>query len=214
MSNPPAPGSFDFDRVYYRVIGTRDGYIYNSGEPEIIAGGAGLVTYRRPYFEFDDLEGIGSWLYLGEQIRRIRVPRDAAVVVNQPMSQGGCYRWSADRIELLDVIDRAALIREMVEADAAPHNLHFSGEELPAGLRLPRRVGCLAFVGCLSCAPLELPREVFWLRVEDSALRIGRYPETLEMLDAVDSLFEDVDGPPAASGPTRVERCTFVRRPR
>lgn len=58
-----APESFDHERIYYRVVGDDKGYVYNHGEPAIIADGRGLVTAKEPYFEFDPLERVGRWFF-------------------------------------------------------------------------------------------------------------------------------------------------------
>lgn len=213
MTSDDIDHDFDFDRVYYRVIGTRPGYMYNQGEPEQIADGAGLVTHDRPYFEFESLAGVGTWMHLGARIRRLRIPRDAVVVRNRPYSQGGCYAWSADRVELLDTLDHAALIREMVDTGTEPHALDLEDLEIPADFRLPIAVGLLFIRDCLACEPLTLPERAYRLDIRDSALRVARFPTELEHFDAHDSLFEDVDGPPPARW-SHVERCTFVRRTR
>lgn len=204
--------SFDFDRAYYRVIGTRDGYIYNAGEDAVIASESGLVTHARPYFEFEDLKGVGSWLHLGDRVRRLRVPRGATVVINRPFSQGGCYTWSADRVELLDVLDRTALIQEMAEAGAEPSCLFLHEYEFPAGFRFPARVGTLILRGCLACEPLEFPASVFRLAIWGSLVRGGRFPREIELFEAIDSDFEDLEPPALDPSRVHVDGCTFMRR--
>lgn len=205
--------TFDFDRIYYRVLGTRPGYIYNQDEPTIVAAGQGLVTAARPIFEFDDLDDVGRWLFLGDRVRRLRVPREATVVRNRPMSQGGCYTWSADRIELLEIVDIAGLMQEYRAAEVEPWVLHIAAYEFPEGFRFPASVRRLIFTGCLACAPLGLPAAVEQLSVWGSALRIEALPPTLGSFEARDSLFEGLAGPPSSAASVDVEGCVFVPAP-
>ena len=206
--------TFDFDRTYYRVLGTRPGYIYNQDEPTIVATAQGLVTDARPIFEFDDLDDVGRWLFLGDRVRRLRVPREAMVVRNRPMSQGGCHTWSADRIELLEIVDIAGLMQEYRAAEVEPWVLHLDAYEFPAGFRFPTGVDFLLLEGCLACAPLELPARLERLSVSGSALRIDALPPTLAAFEARDSLFEGLAGPPSAAARVHVGRCVFVPTPR
>lgn len=126
---------FDFDALYYRVLGKDDGYIFRAGEPEAIA--ADPPAHERPYYEFDDLESLGSWLFLGDRVLVLRVPRGARVEENRPMSQGGCMKYSASRIERVGVLSLAELMRTYDAAGVRPRGLHLARQRLGDDLRLP-----------------------------------------------------------------------------
>lgn len=129
---------FDHDARYYRILGSGDGYIYRTDEPEQILTGA--VAHDHPYYEFDDLASIGSWLFLGDRVLVLKVPRDALVEHNTPMSQGGCMAYSASRIEPLAIISFAELMQTYDAADHRPGSLHLARQTLADDLlKLPAR---------------------------------------------------------------------------
>lgn len=200
---------FDHDGVYYRAVGegVKD-YGYRAGEPERMATGRGLVRAESPYFEFDPADRIGARLYLGRQVRRLRVPPDAVVARNVPMSQGGCYTFSADRVELLEIVEFAELMRELDRAGVEAGIVHLARHELPAGFRFPARSTGVILDGCLACDPLDFPAALAHLACWRSALRVGRLPARLDRFEAIQSVFEGLRGPPAAAS-SQVEGCAF-----
>ncbi len=201
--------AIDRTRDYSRVLAERPGYAYRPGEPEILAAGAGLATAPRPHFEFDPLETIGQWLFLGGRVRRLRVAPDAIVERNTPMSQGGCHRWSADRIELLEILDLAALMPEFDRAGVTPEFLHIAHYELPPRFQFPTRARSILLTHCLACDPLELPRELERLEIWSCALHVGSWPVKLTSFTAGSSMFTGAAGPPAGAGRIDVNDCSF-----
>jgi hypothetical protein len=170
----------DDDRVFYRVIGgNAKRYAYTDGEPEIMELGAGRQKAERPIFEFESLQSIGAWLFLGNRVRRLRVPPGVPVVRNQPMSQGGCYSFASDEVELLDVVDFPALMRELDATDDENDEiglLHFERFDFPSGFAFPKRVSWLILDRCFSVAPLAFPAKLDRLALWSCALNVASFP--------------------------------------
>ncbi|MFT3764125.1 MAG: hypothetical protein QM820_01190 [Minicystis sp.] len=203
--------SFDHDRVYYRVVGPPEhrGYIYRSGEMERIATGEGLLVAEAPFFELGTIEDAGYWLFLGDRVRRLRIPMDANVVKNVSMSQGGCYPWSTDRVEVLGEIDVAGLVRDMDRTRRRIRWLHLEGLDLPAGFAFPRRAERIYLDRCRAAHPITFPATLRSLMIRGCALRVASLPADLDELHASDSTFEGLtELPPVERG--EVRDCVFV----
>lgn len=187
---------FDHDQVYYRVLGgPHPYYAYTKGEPEQMANGQGRLTSAEPVYQFELLEKIGNWLFLGDRVRRLRVPRSARVVKNRPMSQGGCYSFSADQVELLDIIDFATLM-ELLDASPDPARiLNIERYEIPAGFAFPRGLEILILDRCLSVTPLAFPDGLHRLALWRCALAVDRWPANVELFEALECAFEGPDPP-------------------
>lgn len=127
---------FDYQATYYRVLATRDGYIFRTGEPEAIR--SGTTVYKKPYYEFDSLKMIGTWLHLGDEILVLRVPEGALVEENSPFSQGGCMEFSATEVRPIAVISVAELMRHYDEAGVKPSQLHLVNRQFDGSFQLPR----------------------------------------------------------------------------
>lgn len=126
---------FDHDALYYRILGAGDGYIFRTDEPAEIAGTPKI--HDRPFYEFDDLRTIGGWLHLGDRVLVLKIPRDAIVEENSPMSQGGCMAYSTSTFERVGVITFAELMRTYDAAGMRPGGIHlqrqhFTDFTLPA----------------------------------------------------------------------------------
>ncbi len=112
--------AFDHEQLYYRVIGDGGGYCYREGEREIMLSGEGVQVADYPKFEFDDIAKVGKWLQLGDRVRVLRVLPGAEVVTNRPMSQGGCMTYSADQVELLEIIGFDEFLTRLAQSGRTP----------------------------------------------------------------------------------------------
>ena len=204
-------GSFDHEATYYRVIGNGNkGYAYSEGEPTVMETASGHQRAQGPIFEFDSLSKIGNWLYLGNRVRRLRVPVGARVVRNEPMSQGGCYTFGSDRIELLDVVDFATLMRELDATKQTTSVLHLESYEFSADFSFPERVSWLILDRCLAVAPLAFPSSIDRLALWNCALAIARFPERIDELEASNCLFEGVTELPTYAREQSIRNCTLI----
>lgn len=197
---------FDHDALYYRVLGDGGDYVHRDREPEQIAGDA--PAHDHPFYEFDDLRRVGRWLFLGDRVLVLRVPPDAQVEENHPMSQGGCMAYSASRIEKLGVLSMAELMRTYDAAGLRPSTLHLAHQTFDDALTLPARgVEGLYLDHCRGHVDLSHVRETLSLFRCD--LEVQRLPGRLSTLRAVDCRFTGVADLPAAEQRT-VKNCTFA----
>lgn len=127
---------FDHDALYYRILGAGDGYMFRTGEPAEIAGTP--KVHDRPFYEFDDLRTIGDWLHLGDRVLVLKIPRDAIVEENTPMSQGGCMAYSSSAVEPVGVLSFADLMRTYDAAEMRPGGIHLQRQQF-ADFALPVR---------------------------------------------------------------------------
>lgn len=198
---------------YYRVIGDEkaSGYCYSQGEPAIMATGEGLCVASQPLFEFDELEWVGRWLHLGQKIRRLRIPPEAQVVRSRPMSQGGCYMWRADRVELLDILpDYAALMPVYDATQTTARVLNFQDYLFPSDFRFPKRVHILNLQNCLAVETLHLPDGLERLSIFDSALRIGRLPPVSGGISLWNCFFEGIAATDFKGDDVQMQGCSFL----
>lgn len=187
---------FDHSQIYYRVLGgPHPYYAYTEGEPEQMANGRGRLASAEPVYQFERLEKIGQWLFLGDRVRRLRVPRTARVIENRPMSQGGCYSFSADQVELLDELDFATLMKLLDASPSPARLLHIERYELPAGFAFPRGLSIVILDRCLSVTPLAFPDGLHRLALWGCALVVGRWPAAVESFEASKCVFEGADPP-------------------
>lgn len=126
-----------------------------------------------------------------------------------PMSQGGCYRWSADRVELLEVLEFPALMRAYDLAETCAEVLHFGDYEFPAEFRFPTRVRSIRLDDCLACDRLDFPAELERLALWDCAIRVGRMPATLEFFAARNTMFTGLAASPPGAARLDVSDCSF-----
>lgn len=127
---------FDHDALYYRILGTGDGYMFRTDEPAEIA--ANPKVHDRPFYEFDDLRTIGDWLFLGDRVLVLKIPPDAIVEENTPMSQGGCMAYSSSAVEPVGVLSFADLMRTYDAAEMRPGGIHLRRQQF-ADFALPVR---------------------------------------------------------------------------
>lgn len=207
------PPPFDHERIYYRVVGDEkaSGYSYSRGEAAIMATGEGVVIASQPLFEFDDLERVGRWLHLGTSIRRLRIPTEAQVVRSRPMSQGGCYTYRADRVELLEILpDYVALMQAYDATQTTAHILNFQGYTFPSNFQFPKRVRILTLQACLAVDTLHLPNGLERLSIFDSALRIGRVPPISGEISLWNSFFEGIAATVFMGTEVQIQGCSFL----
>lgn len=198
--------------IYYRVLGdeSASNYIYSQGEPAIMATGEGLVVSSQPLFEFDELEWVGRWLHLGTHIRRLRIPPEAQVVRSRPMSQGGCYSYRADRVELLDILpDYIALMQAYDATQTTPQILNFQGYIFPSNFQFPKCVRMLNLQDCLAVDTLHLPDGLERLSIFDSALRIGRVPPVAGEISLWNCFFEGIAATAFKGTEVQIQGCAF-----
>ncbi len=148
--------NFDHDKVYYQVIQIRAGYEADAEATRIIAEESGFLHSDRPVFEFESLEGIGAWLFLGSSIRRLKIPRGAEVILNSPTGQGNCYRYSSDSVELLEIIDITELLNEMTALQDVQLILNIADYKIPDGFVFPPGTFALHLNRC------HLPSRFTW----------------------------------------------------
>jgi hypothetical protein len=206
----PTPIDFPGDDVFYRVLGGAPGYLYRPGEAEEMEGPPGSRTAAEPYFEFDPIEDIGRWLTLGHRVRRLRVPTDADVERNSPLSQGGCYRWSASKVELLDVIDIKELARQMALSGRQISSFYVERYEFGPTFSFPPKLQYLSIRECLATTPLVFPTVLYSLDVHDSALCVKSFPSEVKALALSRSLFEGTATLPSNCKVRHIDDCDFT----
>ncbi len=123
----------DRSRTYYRVVHARDGYM--SDAEESFDPSSGLARSDFTDLEFETLEGVGRWLFLGTEIQSLRIPEDANIELNSPMGQGGCYAYSSDKFQVLEALSIADWLTRLPERYEG--SLHVRDIELPLILRFP-----------------------------------------------------------------------------
>jgi len=191
---------FDHQQLYYRVIGpvTGDGtgYAYREGEAEIMLSGEGLQVADYPKFEFDDIAHVGKWLQLGSRVRVLRVPASAEVVANRPMSQGGCMTYSADRIELLEVIGFDELLARLTASGRTDAFIDLEQHRFGTSARLPAQCRRLSLYACSAESPLALPRKVEHLFMAECELSLAGIPEDVAELHVRDCILFGIDALP------------------
>ena len=143
---------FDYNAIYYRVI-DRDPensrYNYDLEEMEIITTRIGVVKSAETHFEFDDMNGVAQWLYLGTKVRCLKIPVGSNILYNKSFSQGGCYRYSSDCVELLDILELEDFLGLLA---SNPHTqdvaLHIAHHKFSGNVQLPTSLYSLNLTHC------------------------------------------------------------------
>ena len=159
---------FNYDTIYYRVIDrdpVNSTYHYDLEEMEIMTTGHGIVKLTTSQFEFDDINRVGRWLYLGKTIRRIKIPPESNVVLNTPFSQGGCYSYGSHCVELLDILTVEDFLHLLVSHPQAEDvDLHIAYHHFSHPVALPRSLYSLNVTHC-TFSPVAWPADLQCLTV-------------------------------------------------
>jgi hypothetical protein len=181
--------SFDYNAIYYRVVGTegRSGYYYDDEEMQEMETSKGLLTAAHPKYEFDSIARIGSWLHLGRAVQQLRIPPTATVITNNPLSQGGCYTWSASSVELLGIISFAELMQSIEAAGVGNHaTIVLEQYEFPKPFTFPRSLRSIVLDQCTLHTAIRYPQQL-----KRMSLSNCRFENAQEIIKALPPVVEE-----------------------